>query len=117
MNKRSDKEKQLCGTSEKRKVIFTEAEMQRMKTDIGIRIIQAFNYRTDTEIASLLKISNKTVKSFVDGEEFPPTEILLSIHQLTGSSLDWLLTGKEAKQTAYIESLTALNDATILGLA
>jgi hypothetical protein len=112
-----DKEAQLCDTSERRKIVVAEEETKRMKSEIGSRIVEAFDYRSVAKIASLLRISNKTVKSYIVGDEFPTIEILLDIHRLTGSSLDWLLTGRETKQESRAHSFAVSNEPEILGLA
>lgn len=117
MNKRSDKEERLCVASERQKVVFTEEETKRMKAAIGSRLVEAFDYRSIAKIASLLRVSNKTVKSFIVGEEFPTIEVLLLTHYLTGVSLDWLLTGEEAKREIYEASRAVSNEPEILGLA
>jgi transcriptional regulator with XRE-family HTH domain len=88
-----------------------------IKANIGRRIAEAFNYQSDSEIASLLTISNKAVKSFIDGEEFPPIEILLSIRQVTDVSLDWLLTTEEVKQGSYTKRFSSSIEPVVLGLA
>ena len=97
MSNRSNKSEPLCMTSEKGEVIFSKEETQRIKTDIARRIIEAFGYQPNSEIAFLLKTTTTTIKSFIEGEEFPPAEILLSIHKITGVSIHWLLTGEGAK--------------------
>lgn len=64
------------------------------RTGVGGRIVEAFDFSAETEIAGLLKISCKTVRRLTENEELPTTEMLLCIHKLTGVSIDWILTGE-----------------------
>ena len=85
-------------TSEKNETVVSPVGTPEIKIDIGRRIVEAFNYQPDAEIAYILKTKCSVVKSFTEGEEFPPTEILLLIRRATGVSIDWLLTGEGQKR-------------------
>jgi hypothetical protein len=89
----------LCATSERLEKLISDDEIRRITSAVGSRIIEAFNYRSEYEIAVLLKTSCKTVWCLTAGEELPPVEMLLCIHKLTGVSIDWLLTGEQAART------------------
>jgi hypothetical protein len=117
MNKRNDKKEPLCMTSEKGEVFFSEDEISQNKADIGMRIIEAFGYQPELEIAFLLKTNSITVNSFIEGEEFPPTEMLLSIHRATGVSIHWLLTGEGTKHPSFNEHRIGSDEMAVLGLA
>jgi hypothetical protein len=113
MKKWSDKTEPLCMTSERGEVFFSDDETAHHKVDVAGRILEAFN----CEIAFLLKTNNSTVKTFIEGEEFPSTEILISIHKVTSVSIHWLLTGEGTKYPNFKEHLTFRNETALLGLA
>jgi hypothetical protein len=84
----------LCATSEKcERKLIPQNELQQITADIGRRIVEAFDYRSDYEIAVILKTSRKAVECLTTGDRLPDVETLLLIHKATGVSLDWLLTG------------------------
>jgi hypothetical protein len=101
MSKREETTGPLCMTSERGEKIISVSEMSQIKNSVGRRIVEAFNYHPDSEIAFLLKTNSKTVKSFTEGEELPATQILLSIHKITGVSIHWLLTGEGTKRAVH----------------
>jgi hypothetical protein len=117
MKKRAKNMEPLCQTSEKEPEILSINDLEQIKSDIGRRIVEAFNYHPDPEIAFLLKTSCKTVRAFTEGDEFPPLEIILSIHTVTGVSLHWLLTGEGNKRLIPEISLVAVEEANLCGLA
>jgi hypothetical protein len=116
MNK-AEKTEPLCETSERCKPILSEGELERMRLDVGRRIAEAFDYRSDREIASLLKTRCKNVSAFISGDEFPSVEHLMLIHCLTGVSIDWLLTGEGARSNAPMSIVYAPEEWISLGLA
>jgi transcriptional regulator with XRE-family HTH domain len=65
--------------------------------DIGNRITEVFGQRQISEIVALLKCDRKEITSVINGRSLPTTERLLSIHEVTGASIDWLLTGEGRK--------------------
>ena len=107
----------MCETSERCRPILSEDELEKMKADVGRRIAAAFEYRSDREIACLLKASCKDVSAFLAGEEFPSTEHLLLIHCVTRVSLDWLLTGEGARVNEPRNVIVAAEEWVSLGLA
>ena len=117
MNNQLDITEPLCMTSEKGEKIFSAGEMTQIKNNIGSRIVEAFNYQPDLEIAFLLKSNCRTVKSITEGEELPGTEMLLTIHKTTGVSIHWLLTGEGAKHPIKDVPLVLMHESAILGLA
>jgi hypothetical protein len=106
MNKEEDKFESLCSTSEKGEKLFSDSEVHQITIEIGRRIVEAFDYQSDAEIAFLLKTKIASVKLITEGEEFPPTEMLLCIHKITGVSIDWILTGEGTKHKNLVEFLT-----------
>jgi hypothetical protein len=116
MNK-AEKKEPLCETSERCEPILSDDELERMKSDVGRRIAEAFEYRSDREIACLLKTSCKSVNAFLVGEEFPSVEHLLLIHCVTGVSLDWILTGEEARVSGLPNIVIPADEWASLGLA
>lgn len=117
MNKRKNSPEPLCMTSERAEKYISPIEMDHIKADIGRRIVEAFNYHPDSEIAFILKASCKAVSLFTEGEELPPTEILLEIQKATGTSLHWLLTGDGTKYPASTNPLIIAEEVVISGLA
>ena len=103
MNKGNINFEPLCETSEKGEKLFIKSEIDEIGVEIGKRIVEAFNYQPDTEIAFLLKTNSDTIKSFTEDGKLPPTEILLGIHKLTGVSIDWLLTGKASPSAKVVK--------------
>ena len=104
-------------TSERGEVIFSVEETTRIGTAIAARIVEAFRYQPISEIAFLLKTNTEKVRSFLEGEEFPSIEMLLSIRRTTGVSIDWLLTGEGAKYVHSRERLPISNEMEIVGFA
>lgn len=104
-------------TSEKGEEFFSEKEISRITANIGRRIIEAFNYQPDAEIAFILKTSCTTVKSYTENEELPTVEMLLSIHKMTGVSIHWLLTGEGTKYANFGGHLIASEELMHSGLA
>ena len=102
---------------ERAEKFITPIEMDHIKADIGRRIVEAFNYHPDSEIAFILKTSCKIVSSFTEGEDLPPTEILLEIQKATGISLHWLLTGDGTKYPTSTNSLIIAEEVVVSGLA
>jgi hypothetical protein len=124
MNKRENNCKEpLCMTSEKCETVVSPVEAPEIKLNVGRRIVEAFNYQPDAEIAYILKTKCSVVRSFTEGEEFPPTEILLLIRQATGVSIDWLLTGEGSKRPQEVspaaapDFLVSREEAALCGLA
>jgi plasmid maintenance system antidote protein VapI len=103
MNAHSYTFESLCATFERQEQVFSDDEMRRVTTAIGGRIVEAFNFLSEAEIASLLKTSCKTVRRLIESEELPTTEMLLCIQKVTGVSIDWILTG-EATQKASLQT-------------
>jgi hypothetical protein len=117
MNKRKNSPEPLCMTSERAEKFITPIEMEHTKAEIGRRVVEAFNYHPDSEIAFILKTSCKAVNSLTEGEELPPTEILLEIQKATGVSLHWLLTGQGTKYPSSTKPLIITEEVVISGLA
>lgn len=61
----------------------------------GERLKIAFGNARNAEIARKLRVSEPAVKNYVQGR-IPNLETLITIRNLTGRSLDWLITGDEA---------------------
>lgn len=107
MNKRNLCPEPLCETSEKGEKLFIKAEIEQIGNEIGKRIVEAFHFLPDSEIALLLKTNSTVIRSIIEDGTLPPTEILLGIHKITGVSIDWLLTGKAAKNENMVKSRQA----------
>lgn len=65
-------------------------------SNFGERLKIAFNNARNAEIARKLGVSEPAVKKYLSGS-MPNFDKLVVIRNLTGRSLDWLITGEEAK--------------------
>jgi hypothetical protein len=97
----------LCSTSERGEKLLSDDAMRQIAADISSRIIEAFHHLPDSEITFLLKTDSATVKTLIEGEQLPSTEMLLCIHKVTGVSIDWILTGKGANCPNSVEFFIA----------
>ena len=88
----------MCATSEVNQELIEGREIRSV--DIGLRIQEAFDYDTVSDIATMLRASTENVSSLVEGRSLPTTELLLGVRKLTGVSADWLLTGEGPKFVA-----------------
>jgi transcriptional regulator with XRE-family HTH domain len=73
---------------------FSGEELGVIRTGFVKRFKEAFNHRSNAEIARRCKVNEATIKLCVDGERLPTPDTLILIQRQTGISLDWLLTGK-----------------------
>lgn len=74
------------------------SKRQTEKTsEFGLRLLEAFDSVHNYEIAKLLGVSKPAVTAYMQGR-IPPHKILLQVHELTGFSLHWLLTGEGEKK-------------------
>lgn len=62
-------------------------------TAIGERIDSLVPVRQRGKFAAQLGISKQTLQNYVEGKRAPQVETLIRLQQLTGVSIDWLLTG------------------------
>ena len=90
----------LCETSEKGEKLFTREELVPVGLEIGRRLLEIFGYQRISTIVFRLRSTADEVNAIVNGEKMPSVELLLSVHQITGASIDWLLTGKGNKYIA-----------------
>jgi hypothetical protein len=97
MNKHEVAPEPPCSTSEKDDVFLTADDLSCSRVDIGRRVAEAFDFKSDREIACTLRLRCKTIRRIINGEEFPLVEDLLCINRATGVSLMWLLTGEGTK--------------------
>lgn len=117
MKKHTCKSGPLCMTSEKRESLAAHLEIKQTRNDVSARIVEAFDFQPDTEIAFILGTSCKAVKLFTEGKKLPSSKMLLRIHKTTGVSIHWLLTGEGAKYPVAVPALNVSSETTILGLA
>lgn len=61
--------------------------------NFGDRLRIAFGNAKNAEIARKLRVSEPAVKNYISGR-IPNLDTLLEIKNLTGRSLDWLITGE-----------------------
>ena len=116
MKKYSSKSGPLCLTSEKRESFAAHLEVKQIQNDISARIVEAFDFQPDSEIAFILGTSCKAVRLFTEGNRLPSSKMLLRIHKTTGISIHWLLTGEGSKYPVAVP-MSVPGETTILGLA
>jgi cellulose biosynthesis protein BcsQ len=73
---------------------FVEPET---RASFGLRLKEAFNGVSQTQIARQLGLSNSAVNNYVEGR-IPAAEMLVKIANLTGYSIHWLITGEGPKR-------------------
>jgi transcriptional regulator with XRE-family HTH domain len=76
------------------------------QTDIWERIKEAFETDKVQGIADKLGLSYQSVRKWKNGEQVG-LDNLLKIRDLTGSSIDWLLTGEGSKEVGATQNDTA----------
>lgn len=87
----------MCETSERGEKLIPRDEILPIALDIGRRIMEVFGYQQISNIVFRLKSNKAEINSVINGETLPSTELLLGIHNMTGASIDWLLTGNGSK--------------------
>jgi len=96
--RRREEDEIMCATSEANQGLIEGREIRSV--DIGLRLQEAFDYDSVSDIATMLRASTENVSSLVEGRSLPTTELLLGVRKLTGVSADWLLTGEGPKFVA-----------------
>lgn len=66
-----------------------------VKSEFGQRLKEAFGNATNGVIGKKIGVAENTVGFYVRGR-IPDADVLVKIADVTGCSIDWLLTGKEA---------------------
>jgi len=70
-----------------------------LNVGFGERLKDAFEYAPIGDIAQQLKLTYHAVRNYTQGR-VPAPEVLIQIHDLTGCSIHWLLTGQGPKRIA-----------------
>jgi hypothetical protein len=78
---------------------------------------EVFDFRSDREIACILRLSCKDIESITTGHEFPPAETMLLVKKATGVSLHWLLTGEGPIFPPPAMSVSHAYEMEVVGLA
>jgi len=107
----------ICETSERCEALLSVDQLEQIKFETARRVAEVFGYRSDREIACLLRTSCSAVNSVIEGRELPSTKLLLLIHCVTGVSIHWLLTGKGMKSQIPSAVVFATEELAALGLA
>jgi transcriptional regulator with XRE-family HTH domain len=81
---------------------------------IGNRIKELRGERSMKSFADELNISFAAYQNYEYGKRIPPGEVLIKLAQISGRSVDWILTGKEYKQATSLGSPASLKDALIM---
>ena len=87
----------ICETTEPTGAPLAKDELERICTDVACRLHDAFDFRSVRDIAIILRASCRSVEAFINGREFPSTDLLLQAHAATGVSLHWILTGEGSR--------------------
>lgn len=87
----------LCETSEKGEKLVSKQDLVPVSAEIGRRILEIFGYQKISNIVFRLKSTKREIEQVIDNGEMPSVELLLAIHEITGASLHWILTGKGDK--------------------
>ena len=70
------------------------ARLLKPETAFAARLIEARQPLDREQFAERLNVPKSTLGNWERGRTFPPPEILEQLPELTGVSLDWLITGK-----------------------
>ena len=87
----------LCETSEKGEKLFTREELVPVGLEIGRRILEIFGYQKISSIVFKLRLTADEINAVISGEAMPSVALLLAIHEATGASIHWMVTGKGEK--------------------
>lgn len=71
----------------------------------GSRLREAFNGKSNAEIARLLGVSDAAINNYIKGR-LPTNDVIDSILDLTGCSAHWLLTGEGLRHASSADLLT-----------
>lgn len=102
MKNANEKAEPMCETSEPGERLISREELLPTSLEIGRRIMEVFGYQKISAIVFRLKSTSEEIRSVINGERMPSSELLLSIQRITGASTDWLLTGEGPKYTGRI---------------
>jgi transcriptional regulator with XRE-family HTH domain len=83
----------------------------------GVRLKQAFEGSTNTEIARKLGVSNSTITDYVKGTSYPTADGLLKIAGITKCNIHWLLTGEGEADSNPLRFLDEQTRATVIAVA
>jgi hypothetical protein len=92
-----------CETSEPGERLCNEEELLSVRLAIGKRILEVFGFGEAANIVFRLKSTPDEVQAVLNGERLPSTEFLLAVQNVTGASIDWLLTGIGERYVAPAE--------------
>ncbi len=87
----------MCETSEPAERLIPRDQLLTAELEIGPRLLEVFGYQTVSNIVYRLKSNRTEINAIIDGGALPSVELLMGIRQLTGVSIDWLLTGAGQK--------------------
>lgn len=97
MGRCRDKYEPMCETSEASEKLFSRESLLHVSLEIGGRILELFGYQKLSTIVFRLRIHKRELSAVINGEQMPSAEMLLGIRQITGASIDWILTGEGDK--------------------
>jgi len=83
---------------------------------LGERIRHVRGDLTQLEFSEIVRIKQAMVSRYEVDHEIPSPRVLLKISRFCGRSIEWLLTGEEAKVRRYLTTAELINQAaTCLG--
>jgi transcriptional regulator with XRE-family HTH domain len=83
---------------------MTESVQKRLeRKDIGLRIRSIRGARTQKEFAEMTGATQSYISDLERGKCFPSVSFLELLVKISGSSYDWILTGKELKELGPVE--------------
>lgn len=94
MRNRSECPEPMCETSEPGERLVSRKEILPISLEIGRRLLDVFGYQRIRTLVFRLKTNSHELRSIINGEKLPSTELLIGIQRATGVSIDWLLTGE-----------------------
>lgn len=87
--------------------------MKSLSAENRLRELMQLKNWTQKDLAALLGISQPAVSLYLQGR-MPPGDVLFRIARLGGTTVEWLLTGREAAEDRVGETAPAYGDEAIL---
>lgn len=70
------------------------------ENSVGFRIVQAFGAKDLKEVAQILGENYSSLHNWASQRRDFPTNVLIKIAEMTNTTIDWILTGKNGDQAA-----------------
>lgn len=69
------------------------------ENSIGFRLVQAFNAKDLKEVAQIIGENYSSLHNWSTKRRDFPTTVLIKIAKMANSSIDWILTGEDGKES------------------